>query len=225
MKGIELFSKQDIKPMAWWLHTDIDKYSDKIDSLIKDGESCVNIYASYQAWLRDNFKYMKKLKAMVDICENKNIKVILTLFRRKTGYMANDGELTLDMILPNLCWAYKKAFFSQYFLDLARYLEDNKNILYWDVVDYPVYKDIPQDIREYMKDREYRLARTMVFSLRSCGVDEPVGCLISLDEKDLMPEGFGELCQYTTWLTEDEIIVKEGYDFSAKTICTMKKRR
>lgn len=225
MKGIELFSKTDIKPMAWWLHTSADEYEAKIDSIINDGESCVNIYVSYQAWLRDSFKYMKNLKSMVDLCEEKGLKVILTLFRRKTGYFGNDGELTLDMILPYLSWSYKKGFFSQYFVDLARYLEDNKNIIYWDVVDYPVYKDIPDDTREYMKNHEYRLVRTMLFAFKSCGVDEPVGCCVSLDEKDLMPEDFGELCQYTTWLTDDEIIVKEGYDFEAKTICTMKKRR
>ena len=193
MKGQTFFTKSTVTPLAWWNHLSPQTQAAQLKQTLKGDTQCLRLHLSYDAWQRDPRLFLKKLQGAADACQQNGVRLLPVLFQRTTAGR-NGGELSLDRILPDATWGYRRGSFQGYFRDVAALLGREGNILFWELCDCPAFGPVTSAQQNLLRHYEHTLRRELYFTLKRAGATQPAGFSATLAAARRLPEDMAEIC-------------------------------
>lgn len=136
----------------------------------------IRIWLSWNAYCRLEERFIKEVRAVVEICKKLGLYIIPCLFNRWHDPMIDCDGIYIDHFLPNSSWLLKYGDpFTDYVEALAKEFKNEENILVWDICN-ELFAYNPQfPLKEVVQKYELEWLTRMSDLLRKSGVTQPLG--------------------------------------------------
>ena len=178
VKGFNFHPSYSTGSLEDWINFDLYVWEKELTNGKKKFPkmNTIRIWLSWNAYCRLEERFIKEVRAVVEICKKLGLFVIPCIFNRWHDPMIDCDGIYIDHFLPNSSWLLKYGDpFTEYVEALAKEFKNEESILVWDICNEPFAYNSQFPLKEVVQKYELEWLTRMSDLLRESGVTQPLG--------------------------------------------------